>query len=198
LVIESDEDELAGPLDLVFGQQIVIDVNRPVPGGATDVNNTINVTATLPSEFDLDNELIKSSSATCPVEILDVNGCTPGFWKNHTDCWDCYSPTTLVGDVFDIPGSLSALADDTLLQALRYKGGKTLRAKTRIMLRQAVAALLNACDPNFDYPLTVAGVIEDVNEALATLNKREILSTKRELAGYNQIGCGINAHCNPI
>ena len=200
LIITSDEPELAGPLDLVFGQQIIVDVNRSVPNDVNLVSNTINVTATLPARYELDNELFRSSSASCSVEIPDVNGCTPGFWKNHTDCWACYNPTDKLWTVFEEVNdpNYGSLADKTLLQALYFKGGKTVKAKARILLRQAVAALLNACDPNFDYPLTVAGVIEKVNDALATLNKREILSTKRELAGYNQIGCGINAHCNQI
>jgi hypothetical protein len=198
LVITSDEPELLGPLDLLLGVPIIVDVCRPVPAEAIQVDNTINVTATLPARFELDNQLFKSSTASCGVEIPDINGCTPGFWKNHTDCWACYSPTTLVGDVFDIPPEFASLEGHNLLQALKYRGGRTTKAKARILLRHAVAALLNACDPNFDYPLTVAGVIEKVNAALATLNKSEILSTKNELAGYNQVGCGIKAHCDPI
>jgi hypothetical protein len=198
LVITSDEPELAGPLDLVVGQPIVIDVNRPVPAEANLVSNTINVTATLPAEYELDNELFRSSSATCDVEIPGMSGCTPGFWKNHTDCWACYSTGTYISDVFTIPAPLSDLGDDTLLKALSYKGGRSVEAKARILLRHAVAALLNACDPDVDYPLTVVGVIGEVNEALATLNKGEILSLKRTLDDYNNYGCPIDAHCNVI
>jgi hypothetical protein len=193
LIITSDEAELAGPLDLVVGQQIVVDVNRPVPAEANEVSNTINVLATLPPEVNLPNEIIKSSSSTCDVEIPGLEGCTPGFWKNHPDCWDCYSPDTLLGDVFDLPWFNTR--NKTLMEALNFRGGRTVKAKARILLRAAVAALLNACDPDVDYPLTVAGIISDVNAAIATQDKGVILGLKDELDAYNNLGCPINAHC---
>ena len=54
-----------------------------------------------------------------------TEGCTPGYWKNHTDSWAAsgYSPTQTVESVFDVPASLAPLGDATLHEALSFKGG---------------------------------------------------------------------------
>ena len=131
------------------------------------------------------------------VEIVGEEGCTPGFWKNHPACWECFSPDDLVSDVFTIPAALSDLADDTLMDALNYKGGKGVEGAARNLLRQAVAALLNACDPDVGYPMSVGGVIDAVDDALATLDRGEILGLKDMFDMYNNLGCPIDAHCRP-
>ena len=131
------------------------------------------------------------------VEIVGEEGCTPGFWKNHPDCWECFSPDDLVGEVFDVPMELADLADDTLMDALRYHGGKGIEGAARNLLRQAVAALLNACDPDVNYPMSVGGVIAAVNDALATLDRGEMLGLKDMFDMYNNLGCPIDAHCRP-
>jgi hypothetical protein len=140
----------------------------------------------------------KSASDECECPVGE-NGCTPGFWKNHPDCWcDAYDPDDLVGDVFDIPGDLSELADDTLMAALKYKGGSGVIGAARNLLRHGVSALLNACSDDVPFPMGVAGVIDAVNTALATLDRDEITAAKNILAMYNELGCSIDAHCNPI
>jgi len=98
----------------------------PVPTDAVDeVCNYITIDGTIPF-CELPNELSASDTACC--EVGGQEGCTPGFWKNHPDCWECFTPTTLVGSVFMVPSELSDLADDTLIEALRYKGGTGLSA----------------------------------------------------------------------
>ncbi len=118
------------------------------------------------------------------------DGLTPGFWKNHTDAWcETYSPGDTVGDVFDIPAYLSDLADDTLLEALKYGGGPKYEDKVRILLRAAVAAILNDCDPDLDYPSDAATIIANINEALANgYSKDVLLSYKDTLDGWNNLG----------
>lgn len=90
-------------------------------------------------------------------------GCTPGFWRNHPEAFagTGYSPTTTLGSVFTgLPPSYAAL---TFEQALSLGGGGL-----DALLRQAVAALLNASSPDVDYPLTAAQVIAATNAAIAS------------------------------
>jgi hypothetical protein len=114
-------------------------------------------------------------------------GCTPGFWKNHTSAWDVYSPTQLVGSVFS--GASASLADDTLLQALSYRGGSGLLGAERILLRAAVAALLNSTDDVVDYPLFTREVRNRVSAALASDNRTRILNLATTLDRNNNLGC---------
>jgi hypothetical protein len=90
-------------------------------------------------------------------------GCTPGFWKNHPEAYagTGYSPTTTLGSVFT--GLPPAYASLTFDEALDLTGGGL-----DALLRQAVAALLNASSPNVDYPLSAAEVISLTNAAIAS------------------------------
>jgi len=128
----------------------------------------------------------------------EYSGLTPGFWKNHTDLWVDYTPGQFVGDVFDIPAELSDLADDTLLEALAYKGGKDAIGMARNLLRQAVAALLNASHPLVNYPATVTDIITDTNDALATLDRDAMEVLKDQFDMWNNLEGGIDAHGNPL
>ena len=114
-------------------------------------------------------------------------GCTPGYWKNHTSAWDVYSPMQTVGSVFS--GASASLADDTLLQALSYQGGAGLLGAEQILLRAAVAALLNSADDVVDYPLLTSQVINRVSAALASDNRGRILTLATNLDNQNNLGC---------
>ena len=85
-------------------------------------------------------------------------GCTLGYWKNHTDRWECYSTCTLYGEVFN--NAPSELADMTLLEVLNQGGGGIYN-----LGRQSVAALLNTCHGDVNYEiLTTDELIAYVNE----------------------------------
>ena len=62
----------------------------------------------------------------------------------------------------------------------------------RILLRAAVAALLNAAHPHLDYPRTAAEVISAVNAALASNNRSTMLTLATALDNDNQLGCNLN------
>ena len=123
-------------------------------------------------------------------------GCTPGYWKNHLEDWPPtgYAPSQTVDSVFTIPSELSDLADDSLLDALNYGGGKGVLGATKNLLRHSVAALLNSAHPNVNtYPLSESEVIAQVNAALASLNKNTIENLKDDLDFNNNYGsclCG--------
>ena len=165
------------------------------------ISNTVTVTALY------DGQIVgeKTATAECPVPCTGNEGCTPGFWKNHPACWcDSYEPDMLVSDVFtaltdpnyaDIDDSKSNFDEDTLMDALRYKGG--LAGRTRNLLRHATAALLNGCNDDVNFPIDDAVVIELVNAALETEDVDLIQELHSVLAEFNEYGCPINAHCYP-
>lgn len=114
-------------------------------------------------------------------------GCTPGYWKNHTGAWDGYSPNQLVSSVFS--GAENAQANASLLQALNFNGGSGVAGAERILLRAAVAALLNAADSDVDYSLYVNEVRNRVSAALASNNRARMLNLASNLDTRNNAGC---------
>jgi len=181
---------LVGPVSP--GEDLVMTVE--VPGDCIDgqVSNTVTVQAFYNSDPVL---LPWVETAACPCQIIGDEGCTPGYWKNNPTCW-CpeFSPEMLVGDVWAIPASLAELADDTLMQALDYGGGPELVDKARILLRQATAALLNACNDQVSYPLTVEEIINGGNDALASEDHDTIEQLKDLLDVFNnQYPCPISS-----
>jgi len=93
---------------------------------------------------------------------------------------------------FNIPDSYN-LANYTLLEALSFKGGSDVTGSAEILLRAAVAALLNAADPDVAYSLTTAEVITQVNAALASTDRSTILALADLLDKYNNRGaCPLN------
>jgi hypothetical protein len=118
-------------------------------------------------------------------------GCTPGYWKNHLDAWGptSYSPGQALSSVFSGAGSLGSAS---LLDALKFKGGSTLDAKKQILLRAAVASLLNAAHPDVAFGSTPAQVISAVNAALASNDADAILALATSLDDANNAGCTLN------
>lgn len=126
-----------------------------------------------------------------PSPSLGLEGCTPGFWKasQHFASWVSYTPQTTLGSVFNIGGTLG---NATFLQALSFQGGSDLQAAMRLLLRAAVAALLNAANPEVEYPITEATIISSVNAALASNNRDTILTLASQLDGFNNLGCPLD------
>jgi hypothetical protein len=137
-----------------------------------------------------------STSTTVPPTTVPPGqeGCTPGFWMQpqHLDAWVGYSPDQTLGSVFTLTGDFAGLADVTLLEALSLEGGPTTVDAAEILLRQAVAALLNAASPDVDYPLTEAEIIAAVNAALASGDRATILALAEELDTFNNLFCPLD------
>ena len=119
-------------------------------------------------------------------------GCTPGYWKNHTESWGPtgYLTDQTVHSVF--ANATGSLGNATLLQALAFDGGTGLSGAKKILIRAAVAALLNAAHPSVDYPLTTAEVISDVNAALKSNNRSTILALASSLNTNNNLNCPLS------
>jgi hypothetical protein len=133
-----------------------------------------------------------------PGDETRPGGHTHGYWKTHPRQWPgTYRPTrTLTSVGFVSPackgfGSLDLVRPngvDTLLQALRYGGGSRLVGKGRVLLRSAVAALLN--EASFGaayraYPSTAA-LIAAVNRTLRTCRGSAYASLTVKLNRWNQ------------
>jgi len=116
-------------------------------------------------------------------------GCSHGFWKNHPDVekfWE-YLPGQNLDPVFAVPPTL--VDNVTLLQALSFPGGPGARGGAQILLRAAVAALLNAASPVVEFPLSQSDVISQVNAALASGDRQTMLSLASQLDKLNNLGC---------
>ena len=137
-------------------------------------------------------------TAEDPAHYLGIalgnQGCTPGYWKNHTDSWPPtgYSPSQKVNTVFaNAMTFYPTLGNATLLDALGFAGGPGGEGAAEILLRAGVAALLNASHPGVAYPRTPASVIADVNNAL--LQTRDaMLTLAAQLDADNNLGCPLN------
>jgi hypothetical protein len=126
-------------------------------------------------------------SQSITVEQCLLNGCTLGYWKNHTQAWSCegIQTCTLYGTVFT--GAPANLANLTLLEVLNLKGNTNCEN----LGRQSVAALLNICE-GLPYGIPTQGeLITLVNTAFAENN---CLNIGALLDGYNNEG-GDN-HCD--
>jgi hypothetical protein len=112
--------------------------------------------------------------------------CTPGYWKNHEDSWALagLDSTQLTGDTFG-NAVLYGLDDETLLESLSGRGGPDVEDAARILLRAAVASLLNAA---VEDPASTAEIVDAVDAALASGNRDEILTVAEELDTLNNEG----------
>lgn len=113
-----------------------------------------------------------------PAQIAGGQGCSPGYWKNHTPWPAPYTPGTLFNSVFN---GGAAFAGKTLLQVLN-QGGGGLNA----LGRQTVGALLNAASPNVSFELTPAQVIAKFNAAVAA-GGSAIEDTKNEFEALTDV-----------
>ena len=122
---------------------------------------------------------------------VEAESCGLGYWKNHVASWAAtgLDPNQLVDSVFAEAAAYPAVGSATLLEALRFKGGPTVEAGARLLLRHAVVALLNAAHPDVAYPGTVAEIVEAVDAALATGDRRAMLKLKSSLNCNDDFEC---------
>jgi hypothetical protein len=114
-----------------------------------------------------------------------AQGCTPGYWRqdHHFDSWEgYYSPNQSYTAVFGVSPSFG---DITLEEAVWLGGGGQ-----NALARHAVAAILNAANPNVNYAYTVAEVIAGVQAAYASPVDFETFKDALDLA--NNAGCPLD------
>ena len=110
-------------------------------------------------------------------EVCD-EGCTPGYWKQdqHFDSWPTpYSPGSNLRDVF-VTSPVTLVPDDSFLEALNYGGGPGVEGATQILLRAAVAALLNSSSPDVNFAVSSGHVINTTIDRLESQWRPTILT----------------------
>ncbi len=132
---------------------------------------------------------------------IGTEGCTPGYWKNHTDNWEEYTTGSLVkyqwADGFaGAPAAVQAYREKTFIEALSLRGGRGLGGATEILLRAATAAYLNAAHEGVAYPYRRFGqpgeLKAQVNAALASGSRQQMLDLAATLDAANNLGCPLS------
>jgi len=141
------------------------------------------------------------SLSVAPAQATNVGneGCTPGYWKNHTDNWfeglntGPIATSTTLGSVNLVPAGHSKF-NATFLEALNYQGGPRVEGAEQILLRAAVAAWLNAAHEGLGYPLQRAEFVPQVRAAIASGDRDTMLALATRLDNLNNSreGCPLN------
>ena len=161
---------------------------------ASTGENSFTNTATAIAQ---DPELNSDTATATATVTYGWYGRTPGFWKNNQQSWlSGYTPNQFIQDVFIIPSVLlqSGVLDiskpngkDRLIDGLSYQGGSNLSGGFQILMRAAIAALLNEAYYGIYYPgaTSTAGLITQVNNALATQNRASYITLASLLDYWN-------------
>jgi hypothetical protein len=140
--------------------------------------------------------LITTLGAAGPAEANRIgpdDGCTPGYWKNHTDNWEEATPDQSLLP-FNFHTSLGGM---TFLQALGGGGGPGVAGAERILIRAAVAAYLNAAHEGLGFPWRrwqegLDGrppLVPTVNQAFASGDRATMIALAERLDADNNLGC---------
>ena len=174
---------IGGSLQCISNVYLVI-------GVGSSFTNTANVVVA-------DNEGNAATSSASATITSTWYGRSPGFWKNHPEAWlSGYTPSMNIQSIFTIPSTLLTSGNldldkngvkDTLMAGLGYKGGTTLAGGAQILLRAAVAALLNEAYYGAGYPgeNSVSALIARVNSVLASQSRSNYLALAAEYDKWN-------------
>lgn len=131
-----------------------------------------------------------------PAQATNIGneGCTPGYWKNHTTNWEEIAPTTTIGSRGWIApdSALAGYTSWTFLQALQGGGGPGLDGAARILLRAASAAYLNAAHEGVGYPYRRAAMRPLLQAAFASGDRATMLALASQLDDANNLGCPLH------
>ena len=121
-------------------------------------------------------------------------GCSPGYWKKHTDMWhDAFQPN----DLFDVVFGVNPFYPDTLTlhQVIKQYKSPEYPVKPLVLVLgfHAVAALQNSANA-VSYDLTVDQVITEVNAAYTNYLSSgnpvlDLEPLKDDLDDWNNQGC---------
>jgi hypothetical protein len=122
------------------------------------------------------------------------DGCSHGYWKNHEDDWPPtgYSPGQSVQSVFADASTYPDIGSATLMEALEFGGGDGVEGGARILLKQAVASLLNAAHPAVLFPRSPVEVISSTDAALASGDRHTMTDLGEEQDDDNNLGCPLS------
>ncbi len=172
----------------------------PVPGGYYDVGESVppGWKPLTPTSKVFESPPTSGASYSFTFVNQPLQGCTPGYWKNHPNAWPPtgYSSSQKVSSVFSRAGAApyTALGSATLLQGLEFQGGDTIQGAAEILLRAGISAVLNASTPGLAYSYGVPWIVSNVNAALDSQNRDAILNlaTLLDKANNAPAGCPLN------
>jgi len=184
-----------GPFDLPAGDSVQYDYDTIVNETTTNVAYVEGYDAAGGVWYDEDD---------ATNVVTGGEGCTPGYWKNNAKNWEAsawvgYAPGDSFEAIFGVDVTLrgngkATYPTPTLLEALDANGGGI-----NALARHAVAALLNISNPDIGYGIgSTAALITMVHDAIVSGDESQIDALHILLAGYNEAGCPINQHGEPI
>jgi hypothetical protein len=134
--------------------------------------------------------------ATAGATNIGSEGCTPGYWKNHTENWEEYTSETKLNALFAFPAQQAGLGEKTMAEGLAFHGGPGVNGGAQILLRAATAAYLNAAHEGLGYPYRrhadPFNIYSQVNSALASQNRATMISLAGTLDAANNLGCPLS------
>ena len=127
-------------------------------------------------------QIVGMSPALAQTTSPVGQGCTPGYWKNSLGAWPAsISPDDNLSLYFG-----SCTTGDTLIEALNYGGSGGMNY---ILLRAAVAALLNATHSGVAYGMGESNIRSEVDAALCSGDDYMMEHLKNTLDALNNAGC---------
>ena len=123
------------------------------------------------------------------LNLAPWSGCSLGYWKNHTGVWP--SPYSALWTTIGLYFTPSNFGATPFGQALAFPGGSGVSGGQQILLRQAVAALLNEAHygTSFGPYTSQAALIAAVNAALVTGNRTTMTNLASALDTVNNGVC---------
>jgi hypothetical protein len=183
-----DQDPRAGFFELSglsLGLWTILETAAPAGYIASASLQSVQVTTGTPSP-----------SAGVPFVNMpeeDKSGCTPGFWKNHTELWDQtsdeiasaagFTTSTSFNTYFGLTPSQSGFSNSfTMDDAINAGGGDGNK-----LARHGVAALLNlSTEYAYDYPGDLNSLKAEIKQAYIDDDYEPLAS---DLASANEYGC---------
>ena len=121
---------------------------------------------------------------------VGTEGCTLGFWKNHTSAWVGYSPTDTIGATFNLTTAQTPYASNTLLEGLNFGGGKDVLGGERILFKQAIAGLLNSAPVSTtERARPPHSIINMTRNAILSGNRDRMVNLAHQFDIRNNVGC---------
>lgn len=122
---------------------------------------------------------------------VGTQGCTLGYWKNHTSSWVTYSPTDTIGATFNLTTAQTPYASNTLLEGLNFQGGPGVLGGERILLKQAIAGLLNS-SAGLDYGAGTTVIIGLTRNAILSGHRNLMIARAGQFNTRNSVGCPLS------
>jgi len=131
-----------------------------------------------------------------------AEGCTPGYWKTHTERWDGAGTDDFTQSiqhqlsfnaVLGVVSSQSGVPDTTTLLDAASTGGGDLTA-----LNRHTAAALASADTAIFYPFSVQSVIDLYQDAVGATSGSETVPTAHKTLEFaNELGCPLSNSWQP-